>query len=168
MAKADKSRQSEELSPAQVVAVELVATGRSDGETAEAAGVTRQTVNGWRHHDPAFIAAVNAARREMWSSSRAKLRALASRAVDMIEDNLKDTPPPKVIPVLLAVMKLAGELPEPDGATTTEGVIHELAESRVRQRLEAIPMSELDRVLSRVEKNPDLVQAEMDNIRSGK
>lgn len=56
VAKPDKSRQ---LSVQQLNAVELLILGKSDREVAEQVGVTRQTVSGWRLHDPFFQAELN-------------------------------------------------------------------------------------------------------------
>lgn len=45
--KADETRR--ELIVAQLSAVDLLVTGKTDQVTAEAIGLTRQTVDGWRH-----------------------------------------------------------------------------------------------------------------------
>src|SRR5579884_1829578 len=55
-----------ELSVAQLNAIDLLVCGATDGEAAEAVGVSRQTVNTWRHHDPAFVAELNSRRLEIW------------------------------------------------------------------------------------------------------
>ena len=49
VAKVDKTRQ---LSIEQQNAIDLLVQGKSDRETAEAIGVSRQTVNNWRNNDP--------------------------------------------------------------------------------------------------------------------
>ncbi len=51
-------------------------------------GVTRQTVNGWRNHDPAFIAALNARRLDIWSGAADRLRALLPKAVAALDAGL--------------------------------------------------------------------------------
>lgn len=43
-----------ELSDAQHLAIDLLMAGKTDIEVAEQIGYTRQTVNGWRNHNPAF------------------------------------------------------------------------------------------------------------------
>src|SRR5688500_13203893 len=68
-----------ELSVAQLNAVDLLVTGTGDREVAEAVGVTRQTVCGWRNHDPAFVAALNARRLE---GARRGLRPAAGAAAE--------------------------------------------------------------------------------------
>ncbi len=73
MTKADKSGHA--LSVAELNAVDCLAGGMNDQETAEVIGATRQTVCNWRNHHPAFIAALNARRLETWGASSDRLRA---------------------------------------------------------------------------------------------
>jgi len=54
--KPDKTRQ---LSQEQMNAIEHLLQGRSDRAAAEAVGVSRQTVWGWRNNDVLFIAELN-------------------------------------------------------------------------------------------------------------
>ena len=54
--KPDKTRQ---LSQEQMNAVEHLIQGKSDRAVSEAAGVSRQTVWGWRNNDVLFIAELN-------------------------------------------------------------------------------------------------------------
>ncbi len=58
--KADETRR--ELIVAQLSAVDLLVTGKTDQVTAEAIGLTRQTVDGWRN--------VNTWHRSLYSSGR--------------------------------------------------------------------------------------------------
>jgi hypothetical protein len=81
----DKSRH---LTPAQEVAIALVLAGKTDGEAALAAGVTRQTVWEWRHRHPAFIAEVNRQRQEVWEAATERLRGLLIRAVEVLDEGL--------------------------------------------------------------------------------
>jgi hypothetical protein len=76
------------LSVEQQNAVDLLVTGQSDAEVAAAVGVTRQTVNVWRNHHPAFQAALNARRREVWETSVDRLRDLLPRALDCLSEEL--------------------------------------------------------------------------------
>lgn len=95
-----------ELSIQQLNAIDLLVTGQTDAEAADAVGVTRQTVNGWRHRDPWFQAALNRRRQEMWGSAVDALRALLPRAVAVLARTLngpEDNPT-----VALAVLRLAG------------------------------------------------------------
>jgi hypothetical protein len=89
MAKATKpDRTGQELSVAQLNAVDLLVVGKTDQEAAEAVGVTRQTVNGWRNANPWFVAALNARRQDLWGVTVDQLRALLPRAVAVLAEEL--------------------------------------------------------------------------------
>jgi hypothetical protein len=89
MAKATKpDRTRHELTVAQLSAVDLLVTGKTDEETAGAVGVTRQTVNGWRNSNPYFQVALNRRRQELWGVSVDQLRALLPRAVAVLAEEL--------------------------------------------------------------------------------
>lgn len=118
----DKSRH---LTPAQEVAVALVLAGKTDGEVAEAAGVSRQTVWEWRHHHPAFIAAMNRARLEVWEAATERLRSLLTRAVEVLAEDLdgEDRRLRQQAAVhLLRAVGLYGENHRPTGPTTVEAL----------------------------------------------
>lgn len=137
--KADESRQTIALalSPPKAAAVELLALGKTDTDAAEAVGVTRQTVNGWRHNDPAFVAEVNRRRSELWDEAHNRLRAMVTRALEVIEKALEGrliTALPAAVHVLRAV-KVYGEVGAPAGPTTPEAVLARQAEAEARQRL---------------------------------
>jgi hypothetical protein len=77
-----------ELSVAQRNAIDLLVTGATDGEAAEAVGVTRQTVNTWRNHDPVFVSELNRRRLDVWGAAMDKLRALLPEALKTLEEAL--------------------------------------------------------------------------------
>jgi hypothetical protein len=87
MAKAGKTRHA--LSIEQLNAVDLLVTGKSDREVAEAVGVSRQTVCGWRLYDPYFQAELNKRRKEVWGASLDKLRSLLPKALEVVERELE-------------------------------------------------------------------------------
>ncbi len=78
-----------ELSVDQQNAIDLLIVGKTDRETAEAVGVTRQTVNGWRNGNPWFQAELNRCRQELWGVTVDQLRALLPRAVAVLADELE-------------------------------------------------------------------------------
>lgn len=86
--KPDKTRQ---LSIEQQNAIDHLIQGKSDRSTAEAVGVSRQTVWEWRNKDPLFIAELNRQRAELWSEARERLKSLANRALDVLESQLAST-----------------------------------------------------------------------------
>jgi len=93
------------LTSRQAAAADLVAVGRSDQDVADAVGCSRQTVNVWRNHHPAFAVAVEDRRREVWSACRDGVLSLLPRAVDAVSDGLDG---PAGWRVGLALLKLAG------------------------------------------------------------
>jgi len=89
MAKATKPDESRHvLTIQQLNGIEQLVVGKTDQETAEAVGVTRQTVNGWRNGNPWFMAALNARRHDLWGSAVDQLRALLPRAVAVLASEL--------------------------------------------------------------------------------
>jgi DNA-binding XRE family transcriptional regulator len=77
------------LSIDQQNAVDLLVVGKTDQATAEAVGVSRQTVNGWRNGNPWFQAEVNRRRQELWGVAVDQLRALLPRAVAVLAEELE-------------------------------------------------------------------------------
>lgn len=91
MAKGDKARQQERsLTVEQQNAIDLLVTGISDREVAEKVGVSRQTVTNWRLNNLAFQAELNRKRKDMWGSSKDRMRALIPKAIDRLEKSLGD------------------------------------------------------------------------------
>ncbi len=95
-----------ELTVVQLNAIDLLVTGKTDQETAEAVGVTRQTVNGWRNANPYFQAALNRRRQDLWGVTVDQLRALLPRAVATLEDELNGGV--DRVRVALDILRLAG------------------------------------------------------------
>jgi hypothetical protein len=114
--KSDDLRKPKNLTPAQLAAVDALASGTSVTAAAEAVSVSRQTVSVWLHHDPAFQAAVNARRQELWEESSNRLRALAPQALDVLADWMKSH---KGLEAAVHVLKAAGlyGLSAPVGST---------------------------------------------------
>lgn len=83
---ADRSRQ---VTAAQELAISRLVSGGTDSEAAEAAGVTRQTVNAWKNSCAAFQAELFARRQSVWQAQEDRLRWLLSVALDVLEDELE-------------------------------------------------------------------------------
>ena len=86
MTEADKSRQ---VTAAQDLALARLVSGGTDSQAAEAAGVTRQTVNAWKNSCAAFQAELFARRQSVWQAQEDRLRWLLSVALDVLEDELE-------------------------------------------------------------------------------
>jgi len=84
-----------DLSPEQVNALGLLLAGETDEATAQAVGVTRQTVWEWRSRNPEFIAELNRQRDSIWAAQSDRLRGLVGRAVDVLAGDL-DSDDPKI------------------------------------------------------------------------
>jgi hypothetical protein len=78
------------LSVQQRTAADLLAVGNTVTAVAELVGVARQTVSEWHNQDPAFEAAVNRRRQELWENLSDRLRALLPNALDVLEQALKN------------------------------------------------------------------------------
>jgi hypothetical protein len=72
------------ISPAQSAALRFLVSGGSVTNAALQAGVARETVSRWLHHDPVFIAEMHNARAELASQTRCALEALGMQAVGVL------------------------------------------------------------------------------------
>ena len=150
--KPDKTRQ---LSQEQMNSIEHLLQGRSDRSVAEAVGVSRQTVWEWRNNDPLFIAELNRQRVELWSEARERLKSLANRALDVVENQLDSGDPKAALAAAKYVLQGTQLLGDTElhvgGPTTPEAVILMRLKSEARQELieehkrnSRSPMLELD------------------------
>jgi hypothetical protein len=108
------------LTVAQHNAIDLLIHGKTDGDTALAVGVTRQTVNEWRNHNPVFIAELNARRQEIYGACGERLRALVPKTIDALEKTFEYGDPKERITAAVHILKAAGlygTLSAPDGPT---------------------------------------------------
>jgi hypothetical protein len=124
MAKQDKTRQVE-LTIEQQNAVELLITGKSDREVAELCGVSRQTVNDWRHKNALFVAELNRQRAGLWDCDIDRLRGLVRAAITVLEDDLQgdDIKARRVAAVhLLRAVGIYGASHKPEGETSTRRI----------------------------------------------
>jgi hypothetical protein len=142
-------------------AIDLLLTGKTDRETADAVGVNRVTVTKWRLYDPWFRAALNRRRQETWGAAVDRLRSLLPVALDVLEDELQNGAEPGK--TALAVLRLAGlDRQQPAvnlgsyliGLTDAEEILDELARRRSPGSLENIlhpPPTDRERVAALAE-----------------
>ncbi len=83
----------------------MLVSGAADQAAGDAVGVTRQTVNGWRNHDPDFIAALNARRSDVWGGAVDRLRSLLPTALETLATALEEK---RDWRAAVAVVQLAG------------------------------------------------------------
>jgi len=103
-------------------AVDLLAGGKNDVETADALSLHRVTVTRWRNYSPEFQAALTERRKAVWGAAADKLRALIPKALDTLAAEIESGV--DRVQVALAVLKLAGPLPlTTDEPTDPEAVV---------------------------------------------
>jgi hypothetical protein len=126
---ATKSVKIRQLSIEQLNAIDHLLQGRSDRATAEAVGVSRQTIWEWRNKNPVFIAELNKGRRELWTEARERMKTLANIALDAMERELNGSDPKAAIAsakyILQGTKLLDGSHHTAHGPITPEGVILE-------------------------------------------
>ena len=86
MAKHRGAEESKNLTATQEKALLLLASGETVTATAEAVGVSRQTVSEWANRDPEFIAALNSVRQETLDAGADKLRGMVEKALDAVAE----------------------------------------------------------------------------------
>ncbi len=133
--KADKTRHS--LTVDQQNAIDCLVVGKTDQETADAVGVTRQTVNEWRNHHAAFIAELNLRREAVWGAGVDRLRSLLPMALGVLERALAADPDPKLAIEVLKLGGLASRDLGTDGIGPTDPERYERQQT-VRQQEEAL------------------------------
>jgi hypothetical protein len=112
------------ISPAQALALEALVSGGSITKAATEAGVARETVSRWVHHDPVFLAQLQNVRAELAFLTRCALEALGMQAVGVLVDAVQNQcVKPWRLKAACAVLKLVGaDRAETMPATTAEEV----------------------------------------------
>jgi ActR/RegA family two-component response regulator len=116
-------------------AIDFLAMGKTDLETAEAVGVHRGTVAKWRLHDPHFQAALNARRQEVFGAVADKLRSLAPKAVDTLATAMEGGSVSAAVAVLKATA--LDKLSRPAGPIDGEQIIRAMVEARFKAKCAA-------------------------------
>jgi len=141
MTKSDKNVQFKPLTQEQLNAIEHLLQGKSDSAVAEAVNVARTTIWEWRNRNPVFIAELNRQRAQLWDEARERLKALANRALDVVEQQLGSSDPKIALAAAKHIMqgtRLLGDVSLPvGGPTTPEGVIMEELRKEARREIEA-------------------------------
>ncbi len=132
--KPHKVSHKKELSTEQKNAIDLLVQGKTDQETAEGVGVTRETVCRWRNDHFFFTAELNKQRKAVWQSAQDSLRALVTRAVKTLETSMENGDVKAAVEVLKAV-RLYGEVTAPEGHEDPYLVMRTKAENLAEQEL---------------------------------
>ena len=128
------------LSIDQQNAIDLLVQGKTDQETADEAGVHRVTVTKWRNYHPAFQAALNQRRKDLWAESVDQLRGLLPKALQVLANKLDDDK--ASVQAALAILKLSGLGRDGKsslgeylvGETESRSVVEQLVERRRREQ----------------------------------
>lgn len=90
MKKVTKSDTNQKLSATQQKALNELLSGKTDGEAAEIAGVTRKTVNTWKNADPVFQAELNKRNFEIWENFLRELNLTVGDSLATIREAIKE------------------------------------------------------------------------------
>ena len=125
------------ISPVQAFALEALVRGSTITKAAKAAGVARETVSRWSHHDPVFIAELHNFRSDLAAQTRYALESLGMSAVATLCEALQDqSMRPTRLRAACAVLKLIGaDRAETLAPTTAHEVNLRLCEREI-ERLE--------------------------------
>ena len=133
------------ISPVQAFAIEALASGATVTAAAGAAGVARETVSRWVHHDPVFIAELHNIQAEMAAQTRLALGMLGMRAVWTLKNALADKiVRPTNLRAACSVLKMLGaDRAETLAPTTPQDVHLRLLEheKEMRERLARLDAS---------------------------
>jgi hypothetical protein len=116
----------------QLNAIDLLASGKTDKETAELLSLSRTCVTKWRLYDPVFQAALNRRRAEVWGSGIDRLRSLIPKALDALADELENRDSPNRLKAAGEILRLA-HLPADalrTGPTEPEEIVRRIVEGR--------------------------------------
>ena len=139
------------LSSAQLAGLELILVGKTDQETADTVGVSRETVWSWRREHPVFMSTLERRRAEVWGSASERLRSLMQKAIDNIA-GLVETSNFDASIALLKITGMYGGVVNVLSETEPEKIIRKQAEAQVQR--EGIPEDGTDHLLIELSKNP--------------
>lgn len=122
---------SAELTDPQRTCIQSLVEGNRLGEAAAAAGIDPSIVSAWLR-EPSFLAAYNAAQKEIYNSGVRQLRKLQDTALDVLEEALNGDDPKLAVNVALQVTRLNVAMGQPVGETDPEAI--EIEQKRVQQR----------------------------------
>jgi hypothetical protein len=130
--------------------VELLLVGKTDQETADTVGVTRETVWSWRREHPIFMSTLERRRAEVWGSASERLRSLTQKAIDNIATLVESGNFDASI-ALLKITGMYGGVVNVLSETDPEKIIKKQAEAQVQR--EGIPMDDTHETLIRLTQN---------------
>ena len=121
------------LQPEQELAITELLAGKTDKQAAEAAGVSRETVNRWRNHDPFFQAELNRRQQEIWESHKRRLQSFIRDALGTISRAVKNNP--TIAMKILEKCQGFDVIQPPFGPTDVDGILRRVARERAQEEL---------------------------------
>ena len=128
------------LSGTQQLVINALLSGKTDQEAANAAGVSRETVNRWRNQNPFFQSEMNRRQQEVWESYKIVLQALIGDALRTISRAVKDNP--TIAMKLLQKCESLNEIEPPVGPTDVDDILLRMAQERAQEELTEIRRKE--------------------------
>ncbi len=123
------------LTMPQLNAIDLLASGKTDKETADLLKLSRTCVTKWRLYDPVFQAALNQLRAAVWGTGLDRLRSLIPKALDVLGEELEKPESPNRVKAAAEILRLA-QLPadalKTAGPTDPEEIVRGVVEQRRR------------------------------------
>jgi len=150
--KSDKILRFKSLSIEMPNAIDLLIVGKTDQETADAVGVTRQTIHTWRTSHLLFQSELEQACGALWRLSAERLRGLMSRALNNIAIAIDEGDVKSSFELLKAVGTYGDAEINRIHDWRMESLIRQEAERRVKA--EGIPMDATHETLIRLSENP--------------
>jgi hypothetical protein len=121
--KTDGNQAQQVLTPEQEAALSCLLAGKTPQQTAGEAGIAEDALQQWLTGDALFVATLNQRRRERWDAHQERLRALAGKAINALEDLLEHTEDERVrFQVAMGVLRVVSDVGEPTDKTTPEDV----------------------------------------------
>ncbi|MEH6917495.1 hypothetical protein V7Y60_25795 [Priestia megaterium] len=115
----------------QLNAIDLLVTGKADKETASIVGVNRVTVTKWRNYDIYFQAELNKRRKEIWTASIDKIRALVPKALERLEQEIEVENGWKIALEIVKIAGLEKQHIKDIGHHDAEKILNELADKEM-------------------------------------
>ena len=125
-----KESEPAELTPAQEAVIGALLDGKTQAEAAALAGVVPETISRWKSKDALFVATWQTRRRQVWESHAQRLRNLAGKALDVVEQGLTEGDIRAAALVLKSVSLAELTIPEPE--TTAAGVEWDWRQDAIR------------------------------------
>jgi hypothetical protein len=123
------------LTMPQLSAIDLLASGKTDKETAVLLGLSRTCITKWRLYSPEFQATLNRRRAEVWGAGIDRLRSLVPKALDALAEELEKADGPSWLKAAVEVLKLA-QLPDvwqQVGPMEAEAIVRQIVQARRAQ-----------------------------------